>query len=219
MLYVVGTPIGNLDDVSERVLTTLRGVDFILSEDTRTTRKLLSSYDIKTKLESFHQHSSQDRIDYFLNLLEEEEDLALVSESGTPTISDPGARLIDQAHQSGFEITPVPGPSALVTAASVSGFFMNRFLFLGFPPKKKRDEFFQKIVDSDYPIIIYESPHRIIKTLNDIREVVESDRRILVGRELTKKFESLYRGKVGKVIKKVKEDPNKGEYTIVIEQD
>ncbi len=219
MLYVVGTPIGNLDDISERALTTLREVDFILSEDTRTTQKLLNSYNIKTKLESFHQHSSQDRINYFLSLLEEGEDLALVSESGTPTISDPGARLIDQAYQSGFEITPIPGPSALVTAASVSGFFMNKFLFLGFPPKKKRNNFFQKVADSDYSVIIYESPHRIIKTLNDIRGVVESDRRILVGRELTKKFESLYRGKVREVIKKVKEDPNKGEYTIVIEKD
>ncbi|MEF8847173.1 MAG: 16S rRNA (cytidine(1402)-2'-O)-methyltransferase [Candidatus Paceibacterota bacterium] len=218
MLYVVGTPIGNLDDISERVLETLEEVDFILSEDTRTTQKLLNHFDINTKLESFHQHSSQDRIDYLLNLLEEGEDLALVTESGTPTISDPGGRLVDQAYEAGFDITPIPGPSALVTAASVSGFPMNDFLFLGFPPKKKRSKFFEKVAGSEYPVIIYESPHRIIKTLNDIRNVVKNNTRIFVGRELTKKFESLYRGKVSEVIQEVKSDPQKGEYTIIVEK-
>lgn len=218
MLYVVGTPIGNLEDTSERVLKTLKKVDFILSEDTRTTQKLLNSFDINTKLESYHQHSSQDRIDYLLHLLEEGNDLALVTESGTPGISDPGGRLVDQAYKKGFEVSPIPGPSAVATAASVSGFPMNEFLFLGFPPKKRRKEFFQEVANSNHSVIIYESPHRIIQTLNDIKKVVDSGTRIFVGRELTKKFESFYRGIVGEVIEQVEKDPNKGEYTIVIEE-
>jgi len=218
MLYVVATPIGNLDDISERTIKTLKEVDFILSEDTRTTRKLLSHFKINTELESFHQHSSQDRIDYLLQLLREGNDLALVTESGTPTVSDPGGRLVDQAHKADLEVSPIPGPSALATAASVCGFPMNDFLFLGFPPKKKRNSFFQEVKESSHSVIIYESPHRIIKTLNDIRDVVDNNTRIFVGRELTKKFESLYRGKVSEVIKQVKDAPNKGEYTIIIEK-
>jgi len=218
MLYVVATPIGNLEDISKRALKTLKKVDFILSEDTRTTQKLLNHFEINTKLESFHQHSSQDRINYLLTLLKEGEDLALVTESGTPTISDPGGRLVEQAYEADLDVTPIPGPSALATAASISGFPMNEFLFLGFPPKKKRSKFFKEVAEAKHSVIIYESPHRIIKTLNDIREVVGNDTKIFVGRELTKKFESLYRGKVGKVIQEVKDDPQKGEYTIIIEK-
>lgn len=217
MLYVVATPIGNLDDISQRAITTLNQVDFVFSEDTRTTNKLLNSYDIETRVESFHQHSAQSKIDYALDLLEQGKDLALVSESGTPVISDPGARLIDQVYQKGYEVVPIPGPSALTAAASVSGFPMNEFLFLGFPPKKnKRKRFFQEVADSKIPVILYESPHRIIKTLSELQQVVDSGSRILVGRELTKKFESIYRGPISKVIKRVEQDPIKGEYTIVV---
>src|SRR3989344_3385052 len=199
-LYIVGTPIGNLKDVTFRALEILRRADLILCEDTRTTQKLLDHYEIKTKTISYHQHSKLNKVEYIIQLLREDKNLALVSDAGTPGISDPGNQLIsivvrelgDRA-----DIVPVPGASALASAASISGFPMDRFLFLGFPPvKKRRSMFFEEVINSKYPVIFYESPYRILKTLKEL-----SSLEVLVCRELTKKFETIYRGTAAEIIR------------------
>jgi len=225
-LFIVATPIGNLEDISLRALHILKEVDIILCEDTRVTRKLLLRYDIKTPVLSYHQHSQLKKINYIADLLREGKNLALVSDSGTPGISDPGNKLIDFLVKKDIDLTiiPIPGCSALVSAASISGFPMERFTFLGFPPhKKKRNKFFEELfcqlIDLKYPIIIYESPHRIIKTLEEINDKSQKfnlNPQIIVCRELTKKFETIYRGMINEVIKKIKDDKIKGEFTVII---
>ena len=221
-LFIVATPIGNLEDISLRALRILKEVDIILCEDTRVTRKLLLRYDIKTPVLSYHQHSQLKKINYIANLLEEGKDLALVSDSGTPGISDPGNKLIDFLVKKDIDLTiiPIPGCSALITAASISGFPMDRFTFLGFPPhKKKRNKFFEELLKIKHPVIFYESPHRIIKTLNEINDKsqeINLNPQVVVCRELTKKFETIYRGTIEEVIKKIKDDKIKGEFTVII---
>ena len=207
-LYIVATPIGNLKDISLRALHILEEVDLILCEDTRVTKKLLSRYNIETPTQSYHQHSKLRKLNYILSLLKQGKNLALVSDSGTPSISDPGNKLIEKIKDIA-EIIPIPGPNAAIAAASISGFPMDKFVFLGFPPHKKgRNKFFKEVAEYKYPVIIYESPHRIIKTLNELK-----DFDVVVGRELTKKFETIYRGKVEDIIKQIKP---KGEFVIVI---
>ena len=225
-LFIVATPIGNLEDISLRGLRVLKEVDIILCEDTRVTRKLLSRYDIKTPVLSYHQHSQLKKVNYIADLLEKGKNLALVSDSGTPGISDPGNKLIDFLVEKNIDlgIIPIPGCSALITAASISGFPMDRFTFLGFPPhKKKRNKFFEELlrqlVDLKHPIVFYESPHRIIKTLEELSNKSQEfnlDPQVIVCRELTKKFETIYRGTINEVIKKIKDDKIKGEFTIII---
>lgn len=225
MLYIVATPIGNLKDISLRALEVLKEVDLILCEDTRVTKRLLNYYNIKTPVLSYHQHSQIKKINYILDLLEQGKNLALVSDSGTPGISDPGNKLIKKIKElNSSKISLVPGPSALVAAASVSGFPMDRFIFMGFPPvKKKRKKFFQGIAGSKYPVIFYESPYRILKSLEDLELTpLEKDSltglsspnlEIVVCRELTKKFETIYRGKIKEIIKKI--NPQ-GEFVVVV---
>ncbi|MFQ6049576.1 MAG: 16S rRNA (cytidine(1402)-2'-O)-methyltransferase [Candidatus Paceibacterales bacterium] len=222
-LYIVSTPIGNLHDISVRALDTLRSVDLILGEDTRVTKKLLTHYQIKTRLLSYHQHSKLKKVNYILELLKKGKDLALVSDAGTPGISDPGNKLVSEVIKllsDKVKIVPIPGPSAVTAAASISGFPMDKFLFLGFPPtKRKRKKFFEKIVNSEYPVVFFESPHRILKTLNELNSISDVRRptfEVVVCRELTKKFETVYRGKIGEVIKKIKEDKVKGEFVVVV---
>ena len=221
-LFIVATPIGNLEDISLRALRTLKEVDIILCEDTRVTRKLLSRYDITTQVLSYHQHSQLRKVNYIADLLREGKDLALVSDSGTPGISDPGNKLIDFLTRNNIDlrIIPIPGCSALITAASISGFPMDRFTFLGFPPhKKKRNKFFEELLKTEHPVIFYESPHRIIKALEEIGNKSEEFNivpRIIVCRELTKKFETIYRGLINEVIKNIKDDKIKGEFTVII---
>ena len=177
ILYIVGTPIGHLKDVTIRALEILKGVDLILCEDTRVTQKLLNHFDIKTKTLSYHQHSKLKKIRYILELLRDGRNLALVSDAGTPGISDPGNRLVKEVTESlsnQVKIIPIPGPSAVTTAASISGFPMDKFLFLGFPPTKRKrkkffEEMFHQLADSKYPVILYESPYRILKTLNELK--------------------------------------------------
>lgn len=214
MLYIVATPIGNLKDISLRALEVLKEVDLILCEDTRVTKRLLNYYNIKTPVLSYHQHSQIKKINYILDLLKQAKNLALVSDSGTPGISDPGNKLIEKIKElNSSKISPVPGPSALVAAASVSGFPMNKFIFMGFPPaKKKRKKFFQEIANSKYPVVFYESPYRILKSLEDL-ESSSPDLEIVVCRELTKKFETIYRGKIKEIIKKI--NPQ-GEFVVVV---
>lgn len=218
MLYIIATPIGNLEDVSLRTLRILKEVDLILCEDTRVTRKLLSHYEITKPLISYHQHSRLTKLEYILRQLKQAKELALVSDAGTPSISDPGAKLINYLIEMlpDIKIVSIPGPSALTTALSISGFSADKFVFLGFPPKKKkRKKFFQEIVDSKYTVVFYESPHRIIKTLEELPKI---DSRVMVGRELTKKFETIYRGKIKQVIEQIKKDKIKGEFVVIVER-
>jgi 16S rRNA (cytidine1402-2'-O)-methyltransferase len=189
----------------------------------------LDHYGIKTPVLSYHQHSKLQKIDYILNLLKEGKNLALVSDAGTPGISDPGNKLISLIVEKVemVEIVPIPGASAITTAASISGFSMDKFLFLGFPPKKrKRKNFFEEVINSKYPVIFYESPYRIIKTLKElslvfvqIRGQISENSRVVVCRELTKKFETIYRGKIDEVIKEIEKDKIKGEFVVIVEAD
>jgi len=217
-LYIVATPIGNLGDITLRVLEVLKDVDLILCEDMRVSKKLLERYNIKKPIESYHQHSNLRKIDFILNLLKQGKNLALISDSGTPGISDPGNKLVDELMSnelmSGVEIIPIPGASAITAIASISGFPMDKFVFLGFPPHKKgRQKFFKELTEYKYPVILYESPYRIIKTLKQIEEAGKFD--VVVGRELTKKFETIYRGEIKDIINKI---TPRGEFVIAIRQ-
>jgi len=229
ILYVVATPIGNLGDISQRALDILGQVDVILAEDTRTTKNLLAHFGIQKPIISYHQHSKVSKINEILAMLQDGKNLALVSDAGTPGISDPGNKLVDEINKfialseakGGYiDISPIPGPSAITALASVCGFSMDKFLFLGFPPaKNKRKKFFEEVVSSKYPVIFYESPYRILKTLNELL-AMSSSRNIKIscvaGRELTKKFETIYRGSIDEVIEKIKNDPVKGEFVVAI---
>lgn len=223
ILYIIGTPIGNLKDISLRAIEILRGVDLILCEDTRTTKTLLDRYEIKTPTLSYHQHSKLEKIDYIISLLKSGKNLALVSDAGTPGISDPGNKLIaETARVAAVQFVPIPGASALTAAASISGWPMDRFLFLGFPPtKRKRKKFFKEVVGSKYPVIFYESPYRITKTLNELRDSLTTkykiqNTQIVVCRELTKKFETIYRGTVEEVLEKLKKERPRGEFVVIV---
>ncbi len=214
-LYIIATPIGNLDDITLRSINILKGVDLVLCEDTRVTKKLLEHFEIKTPVQSYHQHSDSKKTDYILNLFKENKNIALVSDSGTPGISDPGNKLVEDAHREGVKIVPIPGPSAMIAIASVAGISMDKFVFMGFPPHKKgRQTMFKEISESKYPVIIYESVHRIIKTLKELQTLHDFD--IVVGRELTKKFETICRGKISEVIPQIE---LKGEFVVIIHKD
>jgi len=218
-LYIIATPIGNLEDITLRALRILKEVDLVLCEDTRQTRKLLDRYEIKTPTLSYHQHSKLQKIEQIIELLRNGKNLALVSDAGTPAISDPGGKLVEEvlrALDTEAEIIPIPGASAVTTAASISGFPTDKFLFLGFPPHKKgRNKFFKKIAESDVTVIFYESTHRILKSLEELRAAT-GEREVAVCREMTKMFETIYRGTVGEVLEKLKADTTKGEFAVVV---
>lgn len=215
-LYIAGLPIGNLKDTTERIKETLREANGIICEDTKRTQKLLNHFQIKKKTYSFHQSSSKEKAKNLLKKLNQGQSLILVSSSGTPTISDPGSFLIKKCHQNNIQTVPLPGPSAPIAALSVSGFNVDQFLFLGFVPKKEKNKFWKKIKANSVPVCFFESPHRIIKTLKQLKEKFE-ERKVFVGREITKKFETFYRGSCEEVLEEVKADPQKGEYTIVLD--
>lgn len=222
-LYIVATPIGNLKDITQRAIETLKEVDLILCEDTRVTKQLLDYYKIKKPLLSYHQHSNLKRVDDIIQILKKGKNLALVSDAGTPGISDPGNKLVKKVVEclrDQVKIIPIPGPSALTCAASISGFSMDRFLFLGFPPtKRKRKKFFEEVINTKYPVIFYESPYRILKTLNELKEAITNKQRalnnVVVCRELTKKFETIYRGSIDEVIKEIEKNKIKGEFIVI----
>lgn len=214
-LYVVATPIGNLEDISLRALRTLREVTLIAAEDTRKTKRLLTTYDIKTPMTSYHEYNKQTKLGYLLGRLEKG-DVALVSEAGTPGISDPGYELILAASQQGIPVVPVPGPSAITTALAISGLPTDRFTYLGFLPRRvnSRRRFLETVANERGTIIALESPHRLLATLNDIL-LVFGDRRIAISRELTKIHEEVFRGRISQAIEHFTEP--KGEFTLVIE--
>jgi len=222
VLYIVGTPIGNLEDISTRALRILKECDLIFCEDTRRTKKLLSHYKINTLTQSYHQHSRLRKKQKILALLKDGKEIALVSDAGMPGISDPGGKLICFLKENlpDLRIAPIPGPSAITAIASVSGFPMDSFLFLGFAPKKKgRTKFFEKIAVSEQSVIFFESPYRIMKTLEELRQTIK-ERRVVVGRELTKKFEKVYYGSLDEIVQELQDeirgDHPKGEFTIAI---
>jgi 16S rRNA (cytidine1402-2'-O)-methyltransferase len=223
-LYIVATPIGNLEDITLRATRILSEVDLILAEDTRVTNKLLShlsdnNFQPTTNLKSYHQHSSENRKLEILRYLVEGNSIALVTDAGTPGISDPGNELIDflLEKEPKIEIVPIPGVSAITSALSVSGFNVNKFVFLGFLPKKKRKKLFGWIKEGKISFAFYESPKRILKTLAVLEEEFGREKRVLLAREMTKLHESLYRGTVGDVIKELGHGVVRGEIVVVVE--
>ena len=217
-LFIVATPIGNLEDITFHAINVLKKVDCILAEDTRVARKLLNHYQIKTPLKPYHHHSTISARLNILNMLLSGNNLALVSDAGTPGISDPGNELINYILSSSTEVNilPIPGPTAPISALSVSGFPTSKFLFLGFLPKKKLATTLNLIKSSEFTVVYFDSPHRVIKNLEKLLGVIE-DREILVTRELTKLNETHYRGTAREVALRLKTEPRvRGEVTVVV---
>jgi len=211
MLYIVATPIGNLEDITFRALRTLKEVDAILCEDTRQTVKLLSHFEFSKPLISLHQHSSEGKMEA---LLKQYENIAYVTDAGTPGISDPGNKLVEKAVELNVQVVPIPGVAAITTALSVSGFQTDHFMFLGFMPLRGRTKIFNLIKNSEMTVGFYESPHRIVKTLEALVPVA-GERKVCICRELTKKFETIYRGPLNQVIPEISQKA-KGEFTVII---
>jgi len=220
VLYVVATPLGNLKDISERAIEILRQVDLIAAEDTRHTARLLQAIGVTTPLMSFHDFSTQDRLDALVDRLGRGQSLALVSDAGTPCISDPGYELVRQARHRTFDVVPIPGPSALTAALSVSGLPSDRFVFEGFLPAKRepRRARLAALESEERTLILYESTHRIVDCLTDLAEVMGPDRDLFLGRELTKMFETSSLTSVGECLQWLQREPNqrKGEFVLVV---
>lgn len=230
-LYIVATPIGNLEDMTFRAVRILQEVDYIICEDTRVTGKLLAKYEIKKPLISYHQRSKEDKIDLIIDKLREGYDLALVTDAGTPGISDPGNELVAKVREvlergiktGEMQIIPIPGVSAITTLASVAGINLQKFVFLGFPPNKKgRQTFFKEVVrlvdEEKFPIFYYDSPYRVIKNLQLLRELLP-EARVTMGRELTKKFEEIKSGTVEDILGyylEKREGVVKGEFVVLV---
>jgi 16S rRNA (cytidine1402-2'-O)-methyltransferase len=218
ILYIVGTPIGNLEDITLRALETLKTVDLVLCEDTRVTKKLLTRFEISKPTLSFHEHSDAKKFEVILEKLASGMNLALVTDAGTPGVSDPGNALVKAAREAGYQVVPIPGVAAVTALVSVAGEDMSQFTFFGFPPHKKgRQTFFQKMVAGEIPGVYFESPHRLVKNLTLLSELAP-ERRILVGRELTKMFEHIFDGTVSEVKEYFETHPEKikGELTLVL---
>ena len=217
-LYIVATPIGNLEDITLRALATLKAADRVLCEDTRVTKKLLDHFGITTPTASYHQHSEGKKKLEIRNLLEQGKNIALVTDAGTPGISDPGNELIEFiVHSSEFRgmVVPVPGASAVTAALSICGFPTDKFLFLGFPThKNKRKKFFEEVRGAKRTVALYESSHRIKKTLGELSQILPPETKVCVCRELTKKFEITYRGTMAEIRETA--IPEKGEFVIII---
>ena len=214
-LYVVATPIGNLEDISARALRILGSVDLVAAEDTRTTRKLLTRYDIRAPMVSLFDANVRRRLPGLLKDLADGKDIALVSEAGTPLISDPGVELVRAAAAAGHDVVPIPGPTAIAALLSVAGMPANRFTFLGFLPRKvgERRRLLEQVAGHAWPFAIYESPHRLLKSLDFLREEV-GDREVVIGRELTKLYEESFRGTLSEAIEHFQKP--RGEFTIVV---
>jgi 16S rRNA (cytidine1402-2'-O)-methyltransferase len=217
-LYLVATPIGNLGDITMRALETLKEVDLVLSEKPLITKRLLDRYEIGTPLRQLNEHAKAGDYARVIDDLKNDKDIAYVSEAGTPGISDPGGKLVKEvlgALEDNVEIVPIPGASALASILSISGINVNRFLFLGFlPHKNKRQKFLKMIADSKLPVVVYESVHRVEKLLLELIDLKIEE--IILGRELTKKFETIYRGTPQDVLVELKEGKVKGEFVVIV---
>ena len=215
VLYVVATPIGNLEDISARALRILGEVDLIAAEDTRTTRKLLTRYGLHVRMVSLFDANVRRRIPQLLKELGEGKQIALVSEAGTPVISDPGALLVRAAAEAGHTVTPIPGPTAIAALLSVAGMPADKFTFLGFLPRRagQRRRLIESIAEQPWTTVFYESPHRIIATLEALRETL-GDRDIVIGREMTKLHEEIFRGTLAQAIEHFQKP--RGEFTVAV---
>ncbi len=261
-LYIIATPIGNLEDVTLRALRVLKEVDAVFCEDTRVTGKLLAHFGISKPLTSLRERAQDKAIEKAITLLQGGKDIAYTSDAGTPGISDPGGKLVAQVMQalgSTVTISPIPGPSALIAASCIAGIPLDRFLFMGFPPHKKgRKTYFAQVASAEYPVVFYESPHRIIKSLRELDSAYKSrrtvgiptssnqgneasglkaispdsqkklskeiadprqsrDYKLIICRELTKKFETVYRGTIEQVLPEIEKNP-RGEFVVIVYQ-
>jgi 16S rRNA (cytidine1402-2'-O)-methyltransferase len=218
-LYVVATPLGNLGDLSKRAAEVLRSVAVVAAEDTRRTRGLLSHLGAGASLISFHAHSSDHRLDSLLEILSSGRDVALVSDAGTPTVSDPGADLVARARTARIHVVPVPGPSAVAAALSASGLAGDRYLFLGFVPRKgrQRTRLLKRAAEEEWSVVLFEAPQRLVALLEDLVAMAGSDRMASVARELTKLHEEIRTGTLGELVDYYTAVPPKGELTIVLQ--
>jgi len=217
MLYIVSTPIGNLEDITLRAIRTLKEADFIAAEDTRHSGILLKKYEIDTQMLSYHSYSGDAKLEKILGLLREGKDVALISDAGTPGISDPAYGLIRAAIDEGIKVSPIPGASSALAALVMSGIGMHHFLYLGFLPLKKgRQTLLKSLADEKRTIVLFEAPHRILKTLGDLKEYLGAERSIAVCREITKIYEEAFRGTVEEAISHFTTNKPKGEFVLVI---
>ena len=220
-LYVVATPIGNLDDITARALLILQQVDLIAAEDTRHSRRLLDHYQIKNRLVSLHDHNEDSRAQQIIDLLAKGQSVALISDAGTPLISDPGYSLVAKVREAGFAVLPIPGVSALIAALSVAGLPTDRFFFAGFLPAKAqaRTKALENLIQQQGTLIFYESPHRLLATLEAMIAVLGGERQACVAREITKHFETYLTASLSELLAQVTADPNqqKGEFVLLVE--
>lgn len=218
MLYLCATPIGNLEDITFRVLDTLRNVDVIAAEDTRNSIKLLNHFQIKTSMTSYHEYNKVEKAHYLIGLMQEGKDVALVTDAGTPAISDPGETLVALCHQAGIRVTSLPGAAACITALTLSGLSTRRFCFEGFLPsdKKEKRAVLEELAGESRTIILYEAPHHLKKTLDELWNVL-GNRKISICRELTKKFETVMPLMMEEALKYYEENEPRGEYVLVIQ--
>ena len=213
-LFIVATPIGNLGDISLRAKEILGGVDLVLCEDTRVTSKLLARLELTPSTMSFHEHTDPAKRQEIIERLKKGAKIALVTDAGTPAISDPGGFLVKDAVDAGVTVTPIPGASAFVAALSISGFPIDRFTFMGFPPHKKgRQSFFKEVAEAEHVVVFYESTNRIDKALEALKDVKKP---LVVCRELTKMHETIYRGSAEEVLQQLGETSMKGEFVIIV---
>ena len=219
-LYLCATPIGNLDDMTFRVLDTLKQVDLIAAEDTRNSIKLLNHFDIHTEMTSYHEYNKYDKAQYLIEQMQQGKDVALITDAGTPAISDPGEVLVAECHKAGVPVTSLPGPAACITALTLSGLSTRRFCFEGFLPssddKKARKRILEDLKTESRTIILYEAPHHLRAVLDDLYETL-GDRKISICRELTKKFEEVNVTTLAQAIAFYKENDPRGEYVLVLE--
>ena len=222
ILYVVSTPIGNLADMTPRAVTILDQVDIIACEDTRSSKTLLNRFDIKTKCLSYHEHSDERATDVIMEKIQKGENIALISDAGTPLISDPGFKLVSKARALGVSIIPIPGSCAAISALSVSGLNTDAFLFKGFLPRKTEDRknTLEQIRGYQHTIIFYESPHRVLESIKDMKLILGNKRKIFMAREMTKLFETYFSGTIGELIEFIEKDPSntKGEIVLIVEK-
>jgi 16S rRNA (cytidine1402-2'-O)-methyltransferase len=216
-LWIIATPIGNLEDITARAARLLGEVDAIACEDTRVTSKLVSHLKISKPLVSVHEHSNPKAITSLITRLEAGENIAYVCDAGTPGMNDPGGKLVQGAFEAGITVSPIPGPSALTAAISACGFPMDEFTYVGFIPHKKgRGTLFKEIAERETPTIFLESTHRIMKTLEGLKKHLDPSRELFIGRELSKMHETLYRGMITDMIQRLEATSTKGEFTVII---
>ncbi len=221
LLYIVATPIGNLSDISERAVEILKQVGLIAAEDTRHSKTLLERFGIKTRVTAYHEHNEEKVTQQLIQQIQKGESIALISDAGTPLINDPGYNLVVSAHDNKIQVVPVPGPSAIITALSASGLPTNKFIYEGYLPAKNkaRETRLKELKNESRTLVFYEAPHRIVESLKNMQEIFGEQRRVTIGRELTKQFEQIVRDQLSVINKKIENEEikQKGEFVVVVE--